>query len=550
MDSLTDQPLRVVSLFTGVAGLDFGLEQSGLEMVQMCESWLPAQRVLRAHFPKVPLADDVATFTPTTPFDVLSAGFPCTDLSHAGGKAGIFGKQSGLVSHVFRIAAETQPQWIALENVPNLLSLHNGAGMQFITRKLELLGYRWAYRTVDSRATGVPQRRPRVIILASLDHFPAKTLLDQEAAPASESVNLIESSGFYWTEGRNGLGLVPGAIPTLKGGSTLGLPSAPAVWIPGAKAGRRFVLPTIEDGEALQGMPRGWTKAAVVEGEVNLRWKLIGNAVTTGIGRWLGECINRLADETVKKDEPLALSSTTPIDRSKRWPGAGWGDSDSAWVSSASQWPIRLAPTALEDVVSTDSAPALSYRATAGFLARLDESRRTVPEKFYDDLEVHLAATRPALTKRRAAVGTGPELADARGTSAGGHKRPRDEPHEIRLRRAWQGSGLGGYRLQARPEPHLRIRKDIVFPGARVAVDIRNCFWHGCPAHPKHSKIDPERWADKIARTAARDVLDDTTLRETGWQIVVVWTHDDPVLAAKTIEQAVRLRRAGPSSQA
>ncbi len=115
-----------------------------------------------------------STSPPTGEYEVLVAGFPCTDVSHAGSKAGIFGERSGLVRHVFRIAEETRPDWVVLENVPNLLVLHRGAGIRHVTHELERLGYRWAYRTVDSRAFGVPQRRPRVIIVASRTNDPRR----------------------------------------------------------------------------------------------------------------------------------------------------------------------------------------------------------------------------------------------------------------------------------------------------------------------------------------------------------------------------------------
>src|ERR1035437_8752706 len=131
-DKCAQQPtlgLSVVSLFSGVGGLDLGLEQAGHRLVAMCEAWEPARRVLRDRFPECHVADDVQTFSPAPGFDVLAAGFPCTDLSHAGTKTGIFGARSGLVEHVFRIAQSANPEWIVLENVPNLLGLHAGAGM-------------------------------------------------------------------------------------------------------------------------------------------------------------------------------------------------------------------------------------------------------------------------------------------------------------------------------------------------------------------------------------------------------------------------------------
>ncbi|MEZ5218554.1 MAG: DNA (cytosine-5-)-methyltransferase, partial [Ilumatobacteraceae bacterium] len=288
VDVQSTQSLRVVSLFSGVGALDLGLERAGHRIVEACESWEPAVRVLRHHFRDLKIHGDVRDFSASCEYDVLAAGFPCTDISHAGSRTGIHGDASGLVGEVFRIAAESRPRLVVLENVPNLLGLHSGAGMRYITGQLESLGYNWVYRTVDSRFTGVPQRRPRVIILAENEDEVATRLLaeDSQTTSPEQKQRHGSPSGFYWTEGRTGLGLVHSAVPTLKGGSMLGLPSAPAIWFPLNPAGRKFLLPTIEDGESLQGLPRGWSEPALMAGERDLRWKLVGNAVTVGVGQW------------------------------------------------------------------------------------------------------------------------------------------------------------------------------------------------------------------------------------------------------------------------
>ncbi|WP_374199149.1 DNA mismatch endonuclease Vsr [Actinotalea ferrariae] len=530
-----------MSLFAGVGGLDLGLERAGLATVEMAESWEPARRVLRDRFSAVALAGDVSTYTPRSRFEVLAAGFPCTDLSHAGRKTGIFGASSGLVSHAFRIAAEARPNWIVLENVPNLLALHRGVGMRYIIEELESLGYRWAYRTVDSRATGVPQRRPRVIILASLTHHPEATLLVGSATAPNASMG--ESYGFYWTEGRSGLGLVDGAVPTLKGGSTLGLPSAPAVWFPAGPRGRRFVLPRLEDGEALQGLPRGWTRAAVVPDEPDLRWKLVGNAVTVGVGHWVGRCI--VAAEGTRELTERARPGLRPVpplpelNRQSRWPAAGFGSDGSAWASDTSMWPMLIPGLTLGEVVDIDRATPLSHRATNGFLSRLDESGMKVPTAFYRDLEDHQQRTRPPLTRKYPDPWPSSDAARRRMKT----QRSRDTKPEVALRRELRRLGLG-YRLQVRPLPNLRARLDIVFIGAKVAVDVRGCFWHSCREHGTRPRANAERWADKLARNVERDRTTEGALTSAGWMVIVIWEHDDPVVSAARIALEVRSRRA------
>ena len=381
---------RCVSLFSGIGGLDLGLELSGFSVGERCESWTPAQEVLRSHWPSADVHPDVQTFQPSEGYDLLAGGFPCTDVSHAGRKAGVDGSATRLVHHVFRIARYSRPTWILLENVPNLLRLHSGLGIRTVVDALESLGYRWAYRTVDSRFTGVPQRRPRVIILASASEDPASVLLADDAGPPP-AIDTPTAWGFYWTEGRFGVGAVAEAVPTLKGGSTLGLPSAPAVWTPSALPGEKFKVVGVGDGEALQGLSRGWTDAAVDTGAIDHRWKLVANAVTVGVARWVGTSIVGYSQGLGRN--PAALSCDE-FARTGPWPPAAAGEDGRSWPCSASVWPRREPPQMLLSAISP-SATTLSHRAVTGFLNRIDRSGLRLPDHMYSDLEEHQRVTRP-----------------------------------------------------------------------------------------------------------------------------------------------------------
>ena len=126
-------------------------------------------------------------------------------LSQAGRTAGISGSASGLVTHVFevlRLAREANRRlpWLLIENVPNMLALDNGKAMTYLVHELESLGYRWAYRTVDSRFAGVPQRRRRVILLASVKHDPRTVLFADDAGERDVDELASNAYGFYWTE--------------------------------------------------------------------------------------------------------------------------------------------------------------------------------------------------------------------------------------------------------------------------------------------------------------------------------------------------------------
>ena len=252
--------LRVAGLFVGIGGIELGLHRAGHQSVLLNEIEPGAQAVLRAHFPGIELTGDVCDLRTLPDVDLVAAGFPCQDLSQAGCTLGIRGSRSGLVDKVFQLLETANPRWLLLENVPFMLQLDRGRAMQHLTTELGRLGFRWAYRVVDARSFGMPQRRQRVLLLASRDSDPRPVLFADDAGEPREPrgrdpVGL--ACGFYWTEGIRGLGWAVDAIPTLKGGSTIGIPSPPAIWMPDGLVG----TPDLRDAERLQGFPAGWTAA-------------------------------------------------------------------------------------------------------------------------------------------------------------------------------------------------------------------------------------------------------------------------------------------------
>lgn len=385
---------RIAGLFAGVGGIEQGFSQalgSRLETELLCESWEPAQQVLRSRFPDVPLHPDVRTLRDLPDrLDVLAAGFPCTDLSQAGRQAGISGSQSGLIVHLFEMLrlAEVRGRtisWLLIENVSNMLLLDKGKAMAYLVSALEDLGFRWAYRVVDSRSFGVPQRRRRVILVASRAEDPRAVVFADDTEGLDESQLSADSFGFYWTEGRTGLGWAQDAIPTLKGGSAVGIPSPPAVWIADEEIGRKFVTPSISDAEAFQGFPRGWTVAADIGRRNGPRWKLVGNAVTVGVAAWAAKRLAIpgdycAADNLWNQDRP--------------WPNAAWGDSGKVWAVSVSEFPILEPYTHLMEVLTLSDARPLSHKAASGFWSRLQTTKLGQHPGFRDDMAEHVEVTR------------------------------------------------------------------------------------------------------------------------------------------------------------
>jgi DNA (cytosine-5)-methyltransferase 1 len=379
---------KVAGLFAGIGGLELGLSSAGHETVLLCENDPSANLVLADRFPDVRRTGDVCELKSLPRgTDLLVGGFPCQDLSQAGKTVGIAGSRSGLVGEVFRLLRTKRVPWLVLENVPFMLQLARGAALDVIIDALEDLGYQWAYRVIDSRAFGVPQRRRRVFLVASLDEDPRHVLFSDEAEQADgpDSLDGV-ACGFYWTEGVRGLGWAVDAVPTLKGGSTVGIPSPPAIWLPSGE----IVKPNIRDAERMQGFRPGWTEAATVAGRKSFRWKLVGNAVSVPVARWLGE---RLA-----RPKGFALSEVQPLLRPGRsWPSVAWNVGAGRMTTELSSWPVRRKQPPLIDFLRYPTEP-LSEKATAGFLNRTAKGTLRFPDGFLNAVENHLENVRARAT--------------------------------------------------------------------------------------------------------------------------------------------------------
>jgi DNA (cytosine-5)-methyltransferase 1 len=203
---------NAVSLFSGIGGLDLGLELAGWNIMIQCEKDEYRREVLRERFGQRTTVEDVSKIyygksksgNPFSGFytidergretwtgissrtDLLCGGFPCQDLSVAGKRAGLAGERSGLFFEFARIADESVRDggFILLENVPGLYSSNEGNDFRIILETLSECGFNdIAWRTLNSQYFGVPQRRRRIIILGrrSRGRSCAKILLEPES---------------------------------------------------------------------------------------------------------------------------------------------------------------------------------------------------------------------------------------------------------------------------------------------------------------------------------------------------------------------------------
>lgn len=199
--------LKSLDLFSGTGGFALAAERAGIETAAFCEIEKFPQSVLKYRYPDIPLIDDVRKLTKETfksatgldYVDIVCGGSPCQNLSVAGKREGLRGSESVLFYEYARIVNELKPKFAVWENVPGVLS--SNGGRDFETVLCAFTGHdgieftRWgnagyfkgrdgfynvAYRILDSRFFGVPQRRRRVFLVASLgDDSCAEILFEQ-----------------------------------------------------------------------------------------------------------------------------------------------------------------------------------------------------------------------------------------------------------------------------------------------------------------------------------------------------------------------------------
>ena len=147
--------LTIGSLFSGIGGLELGLEWAGLgPVVWQVEKDPFCRLVLAKHYPEAKRFDDVCTVgaNELARVALICGGFPCQDVSSAGLGAGLTGERSGLWREFARIVAELRPGWVVVENVTS------GAGrwLDTVVGELERLGYACLPLPIAASDVGAP----------------------------------------------------------------------------------------------------------------------------------------------------------------------------------------------------------------------------------------------------------------------------------------------------------------------------------------------------------------------------------------------------------
>ena len=168
--------LKVLDLFSGIGGLSLGLERAGMETVAFCESDKHCQKVLKKHWPKIPIHDDICfletiydrnkyddSYVLDSKVDIICGGFPCQNISVGGKQDGISGDRSSLWKEYWRLINEIKPKYAIIENVERLRK--NGLGV--VLNDLSKIGYDAEWHCITARDVGLPHQRDRLFIIAN-----------------------------------------------------------------------------------------------------------------------------------------------------------------------------------------------------------------------------------------------------------------------------------------------------------------------------------------------------------------------------------------------
>ena len=198
--------LSVGSLFSGIGGLDLGLERAGMEVRWQVEIDPYCQRVLAKHWPNVTRYGDIKTidWTEVEPIDLVCGGFPCQPVSLAG-KRRAQDDPRWLWPEFARCLRVLRPRFALLENVPGLLS----AGFGDVLGDLAALGYDAEWDCIPAAAVGAPHLRYRVVVVSYTNSQRAGVEAHRgggqvrKRAGSSEPAVLRQEHGTLGAEGTN-----------------------------------------------------------------------------------------------------------------------------------------------------------------------------------------------------------------------------------------------------------------------------------------------------------------------------------------------------------
>lgn len=516
---------NTVDLFSGVGGMTLGFcglnAESQWRFVPrlMADNDPEAREVALRNFPNVPflLADlhkvseqeirGRAGLGMHETIHVLMGGPPCQGFSYLGKRA-LEDERNALVLDYIRLVKELRPLVAVMENVPLMITSHDGAFIQEVCDGLGLLGYSCAADVVVASDYGVPQLRKRAIVLAYRSdlglapQFPKRT---HERVTAAAHLH-------------NGDGRV--AFETNK-------------------------LPYISVEEAIGDLP---PLGAGAGDEV----LFYSTPKQSKYQEWAREGSIAIFNHKSRTHSEKYLKKISVIDEggsnAHLPPGQRFSD------NYFSQAYARLSRHGIAQTLTTcfsnpGSGRFLHYRDLRAITVREGARLQSFPDRFIFDgplqtMTRHIGNAVPPLLALALSRQIAHDLlaagADAPRPVGRPKKIPRTETPEQRsrimrevpskntsaemiFRKILWEAGIRGFRLHSSKVPG---RPDVVFPKQKVAVFVDGCFWHGCPKCYRAPKSHEDYWKMKVARNRKRDETVNDLCKKAGWKVLRIWEHE------------------------
>jgi len=245
------------SLFSGIGGIDLGLERAGMTCQWQVENDDFCNKVLAKHWPRVDRYGDIRDFPPTNICrpDIIVGGFPCQPHSVAGKREGAKDDRN-LWPEFLRIVKELRPAWVLAENVPGIVSLY----LDTVLADLEGAGYScWPFN-IPACALGAYHKRARIFVVA----YANARFMPQATAPVRPGRDAAEL-------------MVQPLADTISNGEGL-----EGKGIPWATTYGTSWLPEPALARVVYGPPTELDKARI---------RALGNAVVPQVAEWIGRQI-------------------------------------------------------------------------------------------------------------------------------------------------------------------------------------------------------------------------------------------------------------------
>jgi DNA (cytosine-5)-methyltransferase 1 len=287
--------MKYFSTFTGIGGLDIGLEELGFKCVGFSEIKESSIRIYNSHYLNYKNFGDITKLDYSTipDFDILAGGFPCQSFSMAGMRKGFEDKKGVMIFYLYDLMMAKKPEYVVLENVKGLLTHNKGMTFLNVMQLLGSAGYKVRVLLLNAINYGSAQNRERLIFLCSRHDFEKKIpeIIDNKklfrdfrddnkdnfvfVKETERNLKRFNREHVYSFELIGGYDKV-GTILTTRYGDTR------RSKVIQEKDGK-FRYLTLLEAERLQGFPDNFTE---IENVTN-RWFAIGNAVNCNVSRYL-----------------------------------------------------------------------------------------------------------------------------------------------------------------------------------------------------------------------------------------------------------------------